>query len=79
MVNNVGIMGKNITLCKLVYDVMINKPKSNNINVLNKNFTMIIPSNFGFDKVEKDIQISFEDVEADFESVFNNPTRYALA
>tara|TARA_B110000261_G_scaffold26860_1_gene29706 strand:- start:7691 stop:8977 length:1287 start_codon:yes stop_codon:yes gene_type:complete len=58
--DSVGIMGKNITLCKLVYDVMINKPKSNNINVLNKNFTMIIPSNFGFDKVEKDIQISFD-------------------
>ena len=58
--DSVGIMGKNISLCKLVYDVMISKPKFNNINVLNKNFTMIIPSNFGFDNIEKEIQISFD-------------------
>ena len=58
--DSVGIMAKNIALCKLAYEVMSNKPILKKNNHINNNFTIKIPTNFGFDNIEPDIHNTFD-------------------
>ena len=58
--DSVGIMAKNIQLCKLAYGVMNDEPKSKKHSYINNNFTITIPTNFGFDNIESDIQDTFD-------------------
>ena len=56
--DSVGLMAKNVELCRLGYEVMKDKKKLNQkSNVKNLNF--IIPSNFGFENIEPDVELAF--------------------
>ncbi len=56
--DSVGLMAKNVELCKLGYEVMKDKNKpSQKSNVKDLNF--IIPSNFGFENIEPDVELAF--------------------
>ena len=58
--DSVGIMAKNIALCKLGYEAMNEGPKSKKHHDINNNFTLTIPKNFGFDNIESDIKRTFD-------------------
>ena len=56
--DSVGLMAKNVELCKLGYEVMKDKKRlSQKSNVKDLNF--IIPSNFGFENIEPDVESAF--------------------
>ena len=56
--DSVGLMAKNVELCKLGYEVMKDKKKlTQKSNVKDLNF--IIPSNFGFENIEPSVKIAF--------------------
>ena len=56
--DSVGLMAKNVELCRLGYEVMKDKKKLNKkYNVKNLNF--IIPSNFGSENIEPDVELAF--------------------
>jgi aspartyl-tRNA(Asn)/glutamyl-tRNA(Gln) amidotransferase subunit A len=56
--DSVGLMAKNVELCKIGYKVMKDKKKiSQKSNV--KNLKFIIPSNFGFENIEPDVELAF--------------------
>ena len=56
--DSVGLMAKNVKLCRLGYEVMKDKKKPmQQSNIKNSNF--IIPSNFGFENIESDVELAF--------------------
>ena len=56
--DSVGLMAKNVELCRLGYEVMKDKIKPRKTsNVKDLNF--IIPSNFGFENIEPDVELAF--------------------
>ena len=67
--DSVGIMAKNTALCKLAYEAMNEGPKSKKHYDINNNFTITIPTNFGFDNIESDIQSTFDIVK---QKIINN-------
>ena len=58
--DSVGLMAKNIKLCKLGFETMRDKatlkPKMSNIN----NIKIIIPTNFGFENIDIEVNEGFE-------------------
>ena len=58
--DSVGLMAKNIKLCKLGFETIRNKatlkPKISNIN----NIKIIIPTNFGFENIDIEVNEGFE-------------------
>ena len=58
--DSVGLMAKNIKLCKLAFETMrdkaTQKPKISNIN----NIKIIIPNNFGFENIDVEVKEGFE-------------------
>ena len=57
--DSVGLMAKNVQLCKLGYEVMKNKTKIKKTNFNDVEPNLIIPSNFGFKDIEPKIKSSF--------------------
>ena len=56
--DSVGLMAKNVELCKLGYEVMKDKKRPRQkSNVKDLNF--IIPSNFGFENIDPDVESAF--------------------
>ena len=56
--DSVGLMAKNVELCRLGYEVMKDKKKpTKKSNV--KGLKFIIPSNFGFENIEPDVEFAF--------------------
>ena len=58
--DSVGVMAKNIRLCKLAFEVMRKDKKILQDNNSSKNITLTIPKNFGFDDIQPDIEKGFD-------------------
>ena len=58
--DSVGVMAKNIRLCKLAFEVMRKDKKILQDNNSSKNITLTIPKNFGFDDIQPDIEQGFD-------------------
>ena len=58
--DSVGLMAKNVELCKLGYHAMRRKIKSKQEKLQNKNPKLIIPSNFGFENIDTEIKVAFD-------------------
>ena len=57
--DSVGLMAKNVQLCKLGYEVMKNKTQIKKTNFNDVEPNLIIPSNFGFEDIDPKIKSSF--------------------
>ena len=58
--DSVGLMAKNVELCKLGYHAMRRKIISKQEKLQNKNPKLIIPSNFGFENIDTEIKVAFD-------------------
>ena len=58
--DSVGLMAKNVELCKLGYQVMRRKVNTKQKKLENKNLKFITPSNFGFENVDNEIKNTFD-------------------
>ena len=58
--DSVGVMAKNIRLCKLAFEVMRKDKTILQDNNSSKNITLTIPKNFGFDDIQPDIEQGFD-------------------
>ena len=58
--DSVGLMAKNVELCKLGYQVMRRKVNTKQKKLENKNLKFITPSNFGFEDIDNEIKTSFD-------------------
>ena len=58
--DSIGLMAKNVELCKLGYEVMRNKKNLNHMVSNNKNMNLIIPLNFGFENIEPEVKFAFD-------------------
>ena len=58
--DSVGVMAKNIRLCKLAFEVMRKDKKILQDNNSSKNITLTIPKNFGFDDIQPDVEQGFD-------------------
>ncbi len=58
--DSVGLMAKNVELCKLGYQVMRKKVNTKQKKLENKNLKFIIPSNFGFENIDSEIKTNFD-------------------
>ena len=58
--DSVGLMAKNVELCKLGYDAMRTKINTIQVKSQNKNLKFIIPSNFGFENIDTEIKVAFD-------------------
>ena len=58
--DSVGVMAKNIRLCKLAFEVMRKDKTILQDNNSSKNITLTIPKNFGFDDIQPDIEKGFD-------------------
>ena len=58
--DSVGLMARNVELCKLGYQAMRTKLNTKQDKLQNKNFKFIIPSNFGFENIDTEIKIAFD-------------------
>ena len=58
--DSVGLMAKNVELCKLGYQAMRGKINTKQDKLENKNIKFIIPSNFGFENIDTEIQVAFD-------------------
>ena len=58
--DSVGLMAKNVELCKLGYQAMRSKVNSKQEKLENKNLKFIIPSNFGFENIDTEIKVAFD-------------------
>jgi len=58
--DSVGLMAKNVELCKLGYHAMRKKINSKQEKLQNKNPKLIIPSNFGFENIDTEIKVAFD-------------------
>ena len=58
--DSVGLMAKNVSLCKLGFETMRDKttPKPHNSNI--NSVKIIIPNNFGFENIDIEVKESFE-------------------
>ena len=58
--DSVGLMAKNVELCKLGYQAMRKEKNTKEKKLENKNFQFIIPSNFGFENIDTEIRVAFD-------------------
>lgn len=58
--DSVGLMAKNVELCKLGYQAMKGEINSKQKKLENKNLKFIIPSNFGFENIDTEIKVAFD-------------------
>lgn len=58
--DSVGVMAKNIRLCRLAFEVMRKDKTILQDNNSSKNITLTIPKNFGFDDIQPDIEKGFD-------------------
>ena len=58
--DSVGVMAKNIKLCRLAFEVMRKDKKILQDNNSSKNITLTIPKNFGFDDIQPDVEQGFD-------------------
>ena len=58
--DSVGLMAKNVGLCKLGYEAMRKEKNTKEKKLENKNFQFIIPSNFGFENIDTEIRVAFD-------------------
>ena len=58
--DSVGLMAKNVELCKLGYQAMRGKVNTKQEKLENKNLKFIIPSNFGFENIDTEIKATFD-------------------
>ena len=58
--DSVGLMAKNVELCKLGYHAMKGKTNNKREKLQNKNPKFIIPSNFGFENIDTEIKEAFD-------------------
>ena len=58
--DSVGLMAKNVELCRLGYEVMKNKTTIKKTSLYDKEADLIIPTNFGFEDIEPQIKSSFD-------------------
>ena len=58
--DSVGLMAKNVGLCKLGYKAMRKEKNTKEKKLENKNFQFIIPSNFGFENIDTEIRVAFD-------------------
>ncbi len=58
--DSVGLMAKNVELCKLGYQAMRGKVNTKQEKLENKNLKFIIPSNFGFENIDTEIRVAFD-------------------
>ncbi|MDC0227070.1 amidase family protein [Alphaproteobacteria bacterium] len=58
--DSIGLMAKNVELCKLGYEVMRNKKNLSHMVSNNKNMNLIIPLNFGFENIEPEVKFAFD-------------------
>ena len=55
--DSVGLMAKDVSLCKLGFETMRNKSKN---NIAKNNIKIIIPKNFGFEDIDDEIKVGFD-------------------
>ena len=58
--DSVGLMARNVELCKLGYHAMRKKINAKQEKFQNKNPKLIIPSNFGFEDIDYEIKVAFD-------------------
>ena len=58
--DSVGLMGRNVELCKLGYHAMRKKINAKQEKLQKKNPKLIIPSNFGFEDIDNEIKVAFD-------------------
>ncbi len=58
--DSVGLMARNVELCKLGYHAMRKKINAKQEKLQNKNPKLIIPTNFGFEDINSEIKIAFD-------------------
>jgi len=58
--DSVGLMAKNVELCKLGFHAMRGKINEKQKKLQNKNPKLIIPSNFGFENIDTEIKVAFD-------------------
>ena len=58
--DSVGLMAKNVELCKLGYQAMRSKVDTKHEKLESKNPKFIIPSNFGFENIDNEIRVAFD-------------------
>ena len=58
--DSVGLMAKNVELCKLGFHAMRRKINEKQKKLQNKNPKLIIPSNFGFENIDTEIKVAFD-------------------
>ncbi len=58
--DSVGLMAKNVELCKLGYQAMRGNLNTKQEILENKNLKFIIPSNFGFEDIDTEIKVAFD-------------------
>jgi len=58
--DSVGLMARNVELCKLGYHAMRKNKNAKQEKLQNKNPKLIIPSNFGFEDIDNEIKIAFD-------------------
>ena len=58
--DSVGLMAKNVELCKLGYHAMREKINTKQKKIEKKNLKFIVPSNFGFKNIDIEIKIAFD-------------------
>ncbi len=58
--DSVGLMAKNVKLCKFGYYAMKGKINTKQKKLENKNLKFIIPSNFGFESIDSEIKVAFD-------------------
>ncbi len=58
--DSVGLMARNVELCKLGYHAMRKKINAKHEKLQNKNTKLIIPSNFGFENIDNEIEVAFD-------------------
>ncbi len=58
--DSVGLMARNVELCKLGYHAIRKKINAKQKKFQNKNPKLIIPSNFGFEDIDNEINVAFD-------------------
>ncbi|MDB3916318.1 amidase family protein [Alphaproteobacteria bacterium] len=55
--DSVGLMARDVSLCKLGFETMRNKSKN---SIAKNNIKIIIPKNFGFEDIDDEIKVGFD-------------------
>ncbi len=58
--DSIGLMAKNVELCKVGFQAMRGKIITTQKKLKNKNLKFIIPTNFGFENIDTEIKVAFD-------------------